>query len=119
MFYKLMHGNMLIDLLTEVRWVRYLPKQKRLVMTDSQSANGVMGSDNNTVYHLAGRPYTFEGELKTVQVVGVTEEEYSRLSTEFAMAKQENENLRGEMAMLKEQLNSQSMMLEAILAKLG
>ena len=51
MFYKVMHGNMLIDLLTEVQWVRYLPKQKRMVVTDSQSANGILGSDKNAVYH--------------------------------------------------------------------
>lgn len=119
MFYKIMHGNMLIDLLHGVRWVRYLPRQKRMVATDSQSANGIMGSDNNTIYHLSGRPNTFDKELKTVEVIQITEAEYSRLSTEFAMAKQENENLHAEVAALKEQLANQSLLLEQILSKLG
>jgi len=111
MFYKVLHNNMLLDLLTEVQWVRYLPKQKRMVKTDSQSANGVMGSDHNTVYHLVGRPYTFDAELKSVEVIKISEEEFGRLSTEFAIAQQENVNLRNEMASMKT-------MLEAILLKL-
>lgn len=119
MFYKLMNGNMVVDLLREVRYVRYLPKQKRIVATDSQSANGVMGSDNETVYHLIGKPYTFDGELKSVQVMQITEAEFDRLSTEYALARQENENLHAEVANLKEQLNNQSLLLEAILAKLA
>jgi hypothetical protein len=35
MFYKIMYNNMVIDLLNEVCWVRYLPNSKRLVVTDS------------------------------------------------------------------------------------
>ena len=119
MFYKVLQGNLLVDLLTEVQWVRYLPKQKRLVATDSQSANGIMSSDRNTVYHLSGRPDTFDDEVKSVQVIKINGDEYSRLSTEFAIAKKENEDLRGEMATLKEQMNEQSRMLEMILSKLA
>lgn len=111
MFYKVLHNNMLLDLLTDVQWVRYLPKQKRMIKTDSQSANGVMGSDHNTVYHLVGRPYTFDTELKSVEVIKISEEEFGRLSTEFAIAHQENVSLRNEMASMKT-------MLEAILLKL-
>ena len=119
MFYKLIHNGMLADLLTDTEYVRYLPRQKRLVMTDSQSANGIMGSDHNTVYHIAGRSYTFDSDVKTVEVTKITEEEYGKLSTEFAMVQQDNKNLRDEMQILKEQSGNQSFMLEAILAKLG
>lgn len=118
MFYKVLHNNMLTDLLTEVRYIRYLPKQKKMVGTDSQSANGVMGSDHNTIYHLVGKPNTFEVELKSVEVIKISEDEFNRLSTEFAISQQENANLRAEMAMLKEQINNQNALLEAILAKL-
>lgn len=117
--YKILHNNMLIDLLTEIEWVRYLPRQKRLVKTDSQSANAIMGSDHNTAYHIAGRPYTFDGEVKTVEVIKISEEEFGRLSTEFAIVKKENEDLRSEMKSLKNQLESQSDLLTQILAKLG
>lgn len=119
MFYKVLNNNMLVDLLTEVNWVRYLPRQKRFISTDSQSANAVMGSDHDTIYHIVGRPYTFDTELKSVEVIKISEEEYGRLATEFAIQKQENANLRKEMSLLKEQLNAQNVLLEAILAKLS
>lgn len=85
MFYKIMHNNMVIDLLTEISWVRYLPNSKRLVVTDSQSANGIMGSDHNTVYHLFGKPYNFVADLKTVEVVRIEKVEFEALQTQFMM----------------------------------
>lgn len=85
MFYKIMYNNMVIDLLTEISWVRYLPNSKRLVVTDSQSANGIMGSDHNTVYHLFGKPYNFVADLKTVEVVRIEKAEFEALQTQFMM----------------------------------
>lgn len=119
MFYKIMHNNMVIDLLNEVRWVRYLPNSKRLVATDSQAANGVMGSDHNTVYHIFGKPYTFANEVKTVEVVKIDALEYNRLQTQFMLQKQENDAMKNEIGNLKAQLNSQEALLQAILAKLS
>ena len=119
MFYKLMYNNMVIDLLNEVRWVRYLPNSKRLVATDSQAANGVMGSDHNTVYHIFGKPYTFANEVKTVEVVKIDALEYNRLQTQFMLQKQENDAMKNEIGNLKAQLNSQEALLQAILAKLS
>lgn len=119
MFYKVMHNNMLIDLLTGVEYVRYLPRQKRTVMTDSQSANGVMGSDHNTVYHLFGRPNTFDTTVRTVEIMEISEEEYGRLSMEFSIAREENASLHAEVKLLRQQLSNQSIMLDMILAKLG
>ena len=87
MFYKIMYNNMVIDLLNEVRWVRYLPNSKRLIATDSQAANGVMGSDHDTVYHIFGKPYTFTNEVKTVEVVKIDALEYDRLQTQFMLQK--------------------------------
>ena len=106
MFYKIMYNNMVIDLLNEVRWVRYLPNSKRLVATDSQAANGVMGSDHNTVYHIFGKPYTFANEIKTVEVVKIDALEYDKLRTQFMLQKQENDAMKNEIGNLKAQLNS-------------
>ena len=119
MFYKVIHNNMLVDLLTDVQWIRYLPRQKRVVMTDRQSANGVMGSDHNTLYHLEGRPYTFDTEIKSVQIMQISEDEFDRLSTEFAIVQQDNASLRAEIGALKQQLTVQNYMLSQILAKLS
>lgn len=119
MFFKLMYNNMVIDLLNEVRWVRYLPNAKRFVATDSQAANGVMGSDHDTVYHIFGKPYNFAKDLKTVEVVKIDALEYDRLQTQFMLQKQENDAMRNEIGALKAQLNSQEALLQAILAKLS
>lgn len=119
MFYKIMYNNMVIDLLNEVRWVRYLPNSKRLIATDSQAANGVMGSDHNTVYHIFGKPYTFVNEVKTVEVVKIDAKEYDVLKSQFMLQKQENDAMRNEIGALKAQLNSQEALLQAILAKLS
>lgn len=119
MYYKVMNNNMVLDLLTEVQWVRYLPLSKRLIVTDSQSANGIMGSDHNTVYHLLGKPNTFTEELKSVTVVAIDKIEYEVLSTQQLMQQQENQEMKKEIASLKEELNMQSELLKAILEKLS
>ena len=119
MFYKLMYNNMVVDLLNEVRWVRYLSGAKRFVATDSQAANGVMGSDHDTVYHIFGKPYNFASELKTVEVVKIDALEYNRLQSQFMLQKHENEAMKSEIEALKAQLNSQEALLQAILAKLS
>lgn len=119
MFYKVMHNNMVIDLLNEICLVRYLPNSKRLVATDSQAANGVMGSDHNTVYHLLGKPYTFANETKTVEVIKIDANEYNMLKSQFMLQKQENDSMKKEIESLKTQLNSQEILLRAILAKLS
>lgn len=50
--YKLMNGDLVIDILRKVRYVRYLPRSKRWVGTDGLSANGVMSSDGSRIYLL-------------------------------------------------------------------
>ena len=119
MFYKIMSNNMVVDLLTEVRWVRYLPNSKRLVGTDSQSANGIMGSDNETVYHLVGRPNTFAAEVKSVEIVRIDAKEFDSLQIQFSIQQQENTNMKKEIASLKEQISTQNDLLAAILKKLS
>jgi len=118
MFYKVTCGNMLVDLLTELRLVIWLPRQKRFVATDSQSANCVMSSDGSTVYHLIGKPQADGVSLSTVKVEAISQAEFERLSTEFAIAKAENENLRRQVDSLTKQMSEQTLMLERILSKL-
>ena len=43
--YKLIYNNMVVDLLKEARYVRYMKNSKRWIGTDSQSAHGIMGSN--------------------------------------------------------------------------
>ena len=119
MFYKLMSNNMVIDLLTEARWVRYLPNSKRFIGTDSQAANAIMGSDHDTIYHIVGKPYTFDKEIKSVEIYKIDLKEYEMLRDHFMIQQQENNSMKKEISSLKDQLNSQNILLQAILAKLS
>ena len=116
--YKIMYNNMVVDLLKEVQYVRYMKNSKRWIGTDSQSANGVMGSDGNTVYHIQGRNCPCSEELKTVEVVQIEQAEYEALATQFAIQRKENEDLRNELKDVRAQLHEQNLLLQQILAKL-
>lgn len=116
--YKIMYNNMVIDLLQKAEYVRYLKNSKRWMGTDSQSANGIMGSDNNTVYQIRGRDCSYPGTLKLVEVREIGAEEYESLAIQFSIQHKENEELRNEIKDLREQLNEQNSLLQQILAKL-
>ena len=119
MFYKLMNNNFVVDLLRKVCYVRYLSKSKRWVITDSQSAHGIRGSNQDTIYLLEGRICSYEGNLTPVRVEEISEEEYSRLVNEVVLRTKENEGLNKRINSLEETLARQTALLEAVLAKLG
>lgn len=118
MFYKLVKGDIVIDILKKIQYVRYLSKSKRWVITDAQSAHGVMCSDQNTVYLLEDRFCPCEGSFTKINIEEITEEEYIRLANEIALRAKENEELRNEISSLKEQLQNQNELLLQILSKL-
>lgn len=118
MFYKIINNDMVVDLLQKINYVRYLPKSKRWIITDSQSAHGIMGSDQNTIYLLQGRSCPYEEQLIKVFIEAITEEEYMRFANEAALRKKENEKLVNRINSLEEQIAQQTILLEALLAKL-
>lgn len=118
MFYKLMNNDIVVDLLREIRYMRYIPDSKRWINTDPQSANAVMGASGDVVYRLSGKAIAYPDELTPVRVVEITEEEYMALVASFSKQKQENLALRKEIDSLKAQLNEQNSLLYQILAKL-
>ena len=94
--FKLLHNNMVTDLVPRLNYVRYLVRAQRWVQTDSQAANGLLGSDGNTIYHLQGTTKTYPEQQLTVVPVEIGEEEYSHLANEFAIRAHENAELRQE-----------------------
>ena len=82
---KILHNNMIIDINKNEKYVKYSPQTQRFISCTKDFANGIMGSDNDTVYHLFGRIKNFPIELKTVTVQTISEEEYERLSTEIVL----------------------------------
>ena len=118
MFYKLMNNDFVVDLLRKICYVRYLSKSKRWVVTDPQSAHGIRGSNQDTIYLLEGRICGYEGDLTRVRVEKISEEEYSRLANEVALRTKEKEELINRIDSLEEALARQTALLEAVLAKL-
>ena len=78
--YKVICNNIVIDILKTIRYMRYLPKAKRAVLTDRTSANCILASDNKEKYHIQGTPYPDGCAYKTVTLALITEEEYDKLS---------------------------------------
>lgn len=118
MFYKLMNGEIVVDLLRDAQYVRYLPRAKRWVNTDALSANGILGGDGDTVYHLYGRACACPENLIKVRPIQIEEAEFLALKSQMAASQAENKALRQEIDALKEQLDAQSSLLQQILAKL-
>lgn len=78
--YKLICNDVIVDVLKEVKYIRYLSKYNKFVLTDKSSAHGVYGSDNKTIY-------IFEGKLdcpqnnhwKIVKMQKINDDEYLNL----------------------------------------
>ena len=117
---KIENNNILIDLCTKERYLKYLPYQNRFIEVKKYMANAILGSDNNTVYHLIGTPYNFPNEIKTVQVYEITQEEYDKLrATTMLQNSQETINLKKEVDDLKEMVARQNNLIQQLLEKLS
>lgn len=117
MYYKVMNNNMVIDLLTEVRYVRYLSNSKRIVACQKGAAHGIVGSDGETIYRLYDAPSNVLENKKIIELVEINAEEYSALSTQFAIQKKENEDLRREIEELRSMVSEQNNLLKQLLQK--
>ena len=69
-FYKITNNNMVVDIFKEQpRYIRYLTNSKRAIAVQKNAANGVMGSDKNTIYHLEGTINNFPDEKEWEKIV--------------------------------------------------
>ena len=118
MFYKLMNGDVVIDLIREPNYVRYLPKARRWINTDGQSANGVLSANGEIIYHLQGRACACPDNLLQLLPIAIKEEEYNVLLSQLSATRANNQVLQQEIDSLRHQLNQQNSLLQQILAKL-
>lgn len=119
MYYKLINNDIVIDVLRKLQYVRYLPKSKRWIATDPQSAHGVIGSNQNSIFHIQGTSCPCAEQLEHVTIKEISEEEYNRFADEIALRAKEKEELTNRINSLEEALNKQTSLLEAVLAKLS
>lgn len=86
--FKVIHNNVVVDIIKNPTYVRYLTKSEKFVNTDKTSANGVRSSDKNTVYILKGNSCPSGKNLLVVDLLRITEAEYKHL--EYLMTSQNN-----------------------------
>lgn len=116
---KIIYNNLIIDVCEKENYLRFLPNHKRYISTDFITANAIIGSDNNTIYHLKNTPYTFLDELKTVEVVEIDEKEYLKLTNQTVTNIDNNLSLATEVNVLKKLILQQNDLIQQLLEKLS
>lgn len=78
--YKIIYNNLVIDVIKEPKYFRYLTKSGRTVITDKTSAHCVMGSDSKTLYLLQGVNRPEGKDWKEVKLVPISKSEFNTLT---------------------------------------
>ena len=95
--YKIMENNQIIEVMKEIKFVKYLPSSKRSISVDERQANGCLSSNYDEVYHIYGTPNTFADKKRTVKIEEIDAEEYNALTTQL----KENQRLEKRVAELE------------------
>ena len=77
----------------------------------------MLGSDQNTVYHIKNTDYNFNSDLKSVYFEEIDKEEYDKLTKEIQV-KKENTDLEKEVVDLKILVSKQTQLREQLLNRL-
>lgn len=117
---KIVYNNVIIDMCSQERYLKYLEAQGRFIEVKKYVANAILGSDGNTVYHLRGKRYNFPNEIKTVDAITITEEEAANISaTSLLQNSQVDDSLRNEVSELRDMVAQQNLLIQQLLEKLG
>lgn len=77
----------------------------------------MLGSDQNTIYHIKNTDYNFNSDLKSVYFEEIDKEEYDKLTKEIQV-KKENTDLEKEVVDLKILVSKQTQLIEQLLNRL-
>lgn len=113
MAYKVIHDNNIIDVIKYPKFVKFLASG-HVAMTDRQSADGVVGSDSETIYSLKQNK---AGDLLTIRIEEIDDIEFSRLNgllnsdqvisaDESALAKAKKDKLRSLSSICKSKITA-------------
>jgi uncharacterized protein with ACT and thioredoxin-like domain len=100
--YKILENNQIVDVMENLKFVKCLPRTKRVIHVDERQANGIMSSNDGEIYHLYGTPYTFEGNKKTVRFEEIDAQEYEKLTQQLKDNEKLEERVRELERMLRE-----------------
>lgn len=80
MMYKVVYDDYVIDLLTKITYIKFLRGTSKRTITDKTNADGIIGSDNKTVYVLQGKIPPEGTNYKVVSLHSISEAEYNELN---------------------------------------
>ena len=79
MYYKVIKNNRVIDVLDKLIYLKYQPKHKVMVLCDEDSAQAILSSDSNTIWHEKTLYKIPVNGYDTVTVEEIDEYEYKQL----------------------------------------
>lgn len=79
MYYKVIKDNKVIDVLDHLTYLKWQPKNKIMLLSDEGEAQAILGSDNNTIWHVEGLYDLPVDGYDTVDVVEIDKYEYEKL----------------------------------------
>lgn len=80
--FKIIENGQIIDVVENLKFVKCLPRTKKIVCVDERQANGIMASNGDDVYHIYGTRHTFDKEVRTVFYEKIEAEEFERLTNQ-------------------------------------
>lgn len=79
MYYKVLKDNKVIDVLDHLTYLKWQPKNKIMLLSDLDEAQAILGSDNNTVWHVEGFYDLPVSGYETVEILPIGKFEYEQL----------------------------------------
>ena len=79
MYYKVLKNNKVIDVLDHLTYLKWQPKNKIMLLSGEGEAQAILGSDNNTIWHVEGMYDLPVSGYETVKLVEIDEFEYKQL----------------------------------------
>lgn len=79
MFYKVLKDGRVIDVLTQICFVKYQPKHDIMLVCTEREAQGIVSSDANHIWHWSELPKIPKAGYDTVDIVEIDRYEYEQL----------------------------------------
>lgn len=79
MYYKVLKNGKVIDLLTQLSFIKYQPKHELLLLCDMKEAQAVLSSDGKYGWHIEGL-YNFAPDNSVCVIKEITKYEYDTLN---------------------------------------
>ena len=79
MYYKVLKNNKVIDVLDHLTYLKWQPKNKIMLLSDLDEAQAILGSDNNTIWHVEGLYDLPVNGYETVELIEIDEFEFKQL----------------------------------------